>query len=208
MRIAVPPGVRAAAPLLALLLAASACGGAADGRYADTLLPLVPGATWDYRVRDAQGAPRARTLRVAGEEAGLLVLETRQDGTVRRSFLHGSPLVLAVREEARGPGGASIVRFDPGAPRALAPAAVRPGQVFLHRYFLDDGAAPREVEARWTVEAVGLTLVGDAGTFEGVVRVRREQSDGDAARLWYAPGVGLVRARGAEQLELVHWALP
>ena len=65
-----------------------------------------------------------------------------------------------------------------------------------------------EITATWTVEAVGLTVQGAAGLFENAVRVRRSQSDGTETLLWFAPGVGLVRSYGAEQLELVHWALP
>lgn len=192
-----------------LALALQACGPEADERYAGSLFPLVPGATWDYLVSDERGAPGARTVRVAGAEDGLLVLETRQDGRVQRSFLQGQGLVLAVREEAVAPDGLETVQlFEPGALRAIARADVRPGQVFEHSWQQRNGLGVEEITARWTVEATGLRIPSGNGLFEDAVRIRRTQSDGNDALLWYAPGVGLVRARGAEQLELVHWALP
>ncbi|WP_373047473.1 hypothetical protein [Vulgatibacter sp.] len=198
-------------PLLAtVLVLLAACGSAGDERYRDQLLPLVPGATWDYRTADRTGAPGARTVRVAGEAGGGLVLETRENGSVRRSFLEVQALVLAVREVERAPDGTETEElFTPGALRGLARADLEAGDVFEHRWTgTREGALAEEIEARWTVEAVGETVNVAAGLFEDAVRIRRTQSDGNDALLWYAPGVGLVRARGAEQLELVHWALP
>jgi len=199
----------AARPILLACALALGCGPAADDR-SGSLFPLVPGATWDYLVRDERGAPGARTVRVTGTEDGLLVLETLQDGRVERSFLQGQALVLAVREEAIAPDGiATVELFEPGALRAIARADVRAGEVFEHAWRQRSGPGEeREVRARWTVEATGLRLQAEAGFFEDAVRIRRTQSDGNDALLWYAPGVGLVRARGAEQLELVHWAVP
>ncbi len=202
--------MRILAPLLTAAIGlALACGPASDDRYRDRLFPLVPGAIWDYRTNDATGAPGARTVRVLGREGGYLVLETRENGVVSQTWLEETPLVLAVREVQQGPGERSQeLRYEPGALRALSGADVRAGQVFERSWIRERDGLREPVSARWTIEAVGVTVRGDAGTFEEAVRIRRTQSDGGDTVLWYAPGVGLVRSEGDEQLELVHWALP
>lgn len=155
-------GVRLALlPIVALL----ACGPAESD---DTLLPLVPGATWDYRTADAVGAPGARTVRVLRVDGDAALLETRENGLVETTWLRNDQVVLALTHGAE---------------------------------------APLEIEASWEREG-RETITIEAGIFE-TVRIRRTQSDGDDALLWYAPGIGLMRAEGTnESLELVHWVIP
>ena len=201
--------VRMLAPVLALALVSLSCGRPADARYGDRLFPLVPGAMWDYRTSDANGAVGARTVRVLAGEGGYLVLETRENGVVRRTWVEDAALVLAVREVETGPDDQTIESFfEPGALLGLGRADVNAGQVFERTWTEGPAGTRAEVTARWTVEATGVTLGADAGWFEDVVRIRRSESDGAEATLWYAPGVGLVRSEGDERLELVNWSLP
>lgn len=196
-------GVQIVVLLLGLLLLMGCTPASETGNF----FPLEPGAMWGYRVADATGRAGARTVRVVGVEEGLVVLESRQDGEVRTTWLQAAPLVLAVREVAHA-GAGTEARFEPGALRALDLDDLHRGQRFVRSWRRLEAAGTTEVESTWTVEATGLTLVAGAGTFENVVRVRTQQSDGRDARLYFAPGVGLVRAEGEERLELVHWTIP
>lgn len=192
-------------PLCTLLLGVGAplthgCGPLEEDPDA-RLLPLLPGARWEYRVSDRNGRPGARTVRVVGREGEAMIVETRENGVSLMAWLQVDEMVLALKEEQGG----DMKVFHPGALRALPSARLKQGQVIEHSWHED----PMDtlVTASWTVEG-RETIQVDAGRFD-TIRFRRSQSNAEDARLWYAPGVGLVRAEGAnERLTLVQWVVP
>lgn len=192
-------GYSALASLLAL---GSSCGpgdGASDGR----LLPLDPGARWEYRLTDGQGRPGARTVRVVGEDLGQILLETRQDATRIQSWVRADALILTTREEIDG----TIREYHPGALRALPSADLHNGQVIEHSWREGLESDDPSITSSWMVEG-RETLDVDAGRFH-TIRFRRSQTGQPDTRLWFAPGVGLVRAESEdERLILVHWVVP
>lgn len=191
------PGVSSVA-LLLLAFLAGGCG-PAEGPSDPRLLPLEPGARWEYRVSDRAGRPGARTVRVVGTEGDEFVLETRQDASRILSWVRPGEMILTIREETAG----VLREFEPGALRAVGSAHVQQGQVVAHSW--QEG--PETFEASWAV--IGReTLDVDAGRFETIRFLRRQTGQPDTT-LWYAPGVGLVRAWNEdERLDLLQWVVP
>lgn len=204
---------RGAAALLCASLSACVPAGA-DPAYAGVLLPLPVGAQWDYRVVTSGGAVSARSEKVVGEDVidgqAVAVVETTQDGTITRSYVHpSSPLVLVLQREVAVQGAlGEAVRLLPGEPSGPLSAHQSRGARFDASWRVLPAAPGAEtVTEAWVVEAVGEVVEVDAGRFR-TVRVRRTRDGGAEAVLWFAPGVGLVRRDGEVRESLIGYSLP
>jgi hypothetical protein len=61
-----------------------------------------------------------------------------------------------------------------------------------------------DIEETDTVRKVGKTVTVEAGRFEGCIKVKELDFDGETEKKYYAPGVGVIKAKAdGEKLELV-----
>ncbi|HEX8280479.1 MAG TPA: hypothetical protein VF551_03810, partial [Chthoniobacterales bacterium] len=182
------------------LVALLCCAAMAAAARAESIIPLVQGAVWEYRISSSGTEPQPKnvTVRVAGPEElnglELIKLETLDDDAVAKTELVQTD-ARGLLCHARSWKDARDIAFDP--PQTLAPPRLRVGE----KWTLDDSVAGNDVHEEFTVEAQEEVIV-PAGTFQAF-RLRCEQGWPLSLTIerWYAPGVGLVKdhttARGA-----------
>jgi len=207
---------------------AAGSGGSGGGSTAD-YFPLVDGASWTYLHTHADQTTRNETVTLGATtyqgQPGFLAVETpnasgahdetvlvRMGGSVVRiageSFA-GAALVLATTYTNPG-----FVRFDDAwLTRADGYAEDR----MYTRTETDANGLNPVVDARthhFTVEAHDQSVTVGAGTFNGVLQVRRDRvgrTTDSNKQFWFAPGVGKIKEvdlTTGDVEELATYAIP
>ena len=159
---------------------------------AEPILPVEPGTTWEYEVRESasRGGPSSPlTVRISGREerAGkqLLKVETLAgDDVVKTELISVDDAGVHCHERAGADGKA--VPFVP--PQTMVPAPLRLGATWEINDHVA-GTGPQQFTA-----AAEEEVVVPAGTF-AAVRLRCEQPWPISTTLdrWFAPGTGVVK---------------
>jgi hypothetical protein len=200
--------------LFALFLIGSwACNSAEGEPESHDYIPLSIGASWTYRVVDASGeGSKTQTVQSTAMLDGIgevFVLETTKpdgDRTVSYQQVVGTDILRYREEVYRGSVYDGREVYSPSKLR-LSNAFSLPGEVRTEMYdektydandqLMQDLVKTEE----WRVEAVE-TLTVPAGTFEGVLRVRRtSRTTASDKTYWYLDGVGKLKESGAGQTE-------
>lgn len=100
-------------------------------------------------------------------------------------------------------GGATLPSDPPGTAVAVDPTIFMPADPEVGDVFKPEDLPPI-VEETDEVIRVGRKVRVPAGAYEDVIQIRETQMEGDVEYKWYAPGVGVIRARGkGENLLLI-----
>lgn len=186
-------------------------GGAGTGGGTADYYPLVEGASWTYLRTNADQTMRTEEVTLAATtyegQAGFLMVDSgnaagqhdesvlvRSGTSVVRIYgetLAGQALLFSVTYETPG-----FVRFD-DAWHGRA-AGFSEDRTYTRTEYDAQGLNPNVTPRtqRFTVEAHGETLTVPAGTFNDVIRVRRDRvgfTNDSSKQFWFAPGVGKIR---------------
>jgi hypothetical protein len=185
-------------------------GGGTGGSTAD-YYPLVEGASWTYLHTNADQTMRTEVVTLTATthegQAGFLMVDSgnaagqhdesvlvRSGTSIVRIYsetLAGQALLFSVTYENPG-----FVRFDDAwHDRA---AGFSEDRTYTRTEYDAQGLNPvvDPRTQRFIVEAHGETLTVPAGTFNDVIRVRRDRvgfTNDSNKQFWFAPGVGKIR---------------
>lgn len=192
------------------------------------LLPAKIGASWTYRVTDADGVVSTKVHSiealedVGGRKAGVTAFRfrTEKDNGSTVSWQEDrTTSIVRHREQSYDASGALEAEeyYDPGKVRVdestehLTSGAAWEEAWTEVRIDPVEGEASSPRSAAWTVEAATETVTVPAGTFT-CVRLRRvstnESGLGSDKTFWFAPGVGKVKETGGKTEELVEFVIP
>jgi hypothetical protein len=203
-------------------------GGVPEPVEAEPLLPWKAGNSWTYRITKA-GKVTVKTTVVGDEEVvggmgpnkKLLANHVTTDkgqNDHTESWQAPSPLnalrISRFREQAFAASTGALdneVHYDPEKLHVDGtPEHTVKGASWLENYeetTLVVGMPPTShaVEERWTVLDDNETLKVPAGTFEGVIHLRKQ---GNSVKdYWYVRGVGKLKETGTQTEELVEYSL-
>lgn len=203
-------------------------GGVPEPVEAEPLLPWKAGNSWTYRITKA-GKVTVKTTVVGDEEivggmgpnkkllANHVTTDKGQNDHTE-SWQAPSPLnalrISRFREQAFAASTGALdneVHYDPEKLHVDGtPEHTVKGASWLENYeetTLVVGMPPTShaVEERWTVLDDNETLKVPAGTFEGVIHLRKQ---GNSVKdYWYVRGVGKLKETGTQTEELVEYSL-
>jgi hypothetical protein len=203
-------------------------GGVPEPVEAEPLLPWKAGNSWTYRITKA-GKVTEKTTVVGDEEVvggsgpnkKLLANHVTTDkgqNDHTESWQAPSPLnplrIVRFREQAFAASTGALdneVHYDPEKLHVDgSPEHTLKGATWLENYeettlIVGLPATSHPVEERWTVLDDNETLEVPAGTFEGVIHLRKK---GNSTKdYWYVRGVGKLKETGTQTEELVDYSL-
>ena len=203
-------------------------GGAPEPVETEPLLPWKSGNSWTYRITKA-GKVTEKTTVVGDEEVvggmgpnkKLLANHVTTDkgqNDHTESWQASSPLeplrIVRFREQAFAASTGELDNEVHYSPEKLhvdgTPEHTVKGATWLEKYeettlIVNLPPTSHPVEERWTVLDDNATLEVPAGTFEGVIHLRKQ---GNSTKdYWYVRGVGKLKETGTQTEELVEYSL-
>lgn len=197
-----------------VLVLAAALWFVAGSRPSSSHYPLEPGYSWRYEVTNGSGAAIYLTVTNIGrQQLGSLSTWAQRlelgDSVAYRFAREEEGRMMMVGEQR--PGESEPKPLEPPSVVYVMPLA--PGQTWQSDSMTTVALPGTRLQTTATVEAADETVEVPGGTFDGCVRVvSRGSTSVDAAglgpialsvetRLWYAPGVGVVRIERTESTD-------